>query len=603
MSVMNRLSRARISRFITAMLMLGLPVSTASLLASSSADSAPSAVDHAAEPPPPIEEAAEQTAPAPGLPTRPTVIVYVNPGGADTNAGTQVAPVRTIQRAIELANRANQTGSDAVVSVGAGLYREAVTINALNTTRTLTIEGTGAGTVLTGADDWSSGWTLQLDGSYVHDWPYRWGMKAIPSGWDSYWNWDGNGVKRDVLRRSEMVYVDGRPLRGVLSADRLAEPGTFYVDETASRLQLRLPEDVRVWGAMIEVGVRRTPLRVNGRNNVVLRDLTIARNQGALQDAAVQLANARNVTLERIRVQWAAATGLASASITGFSITDSVFADNGIYGHSDHRSRDVLVQETEVSRNNWRGWPAELKGFDTVYKWSETRDVTIRRARILDNLGHGIWFDGDNQRVTVEDSFVARNGRDRIGRGIFLEINGGPITIRGNRICDNAEGGVVDGRSNNVTVSANEIANNGSYQMEFTGSNTPVRVTDWVTGQPYTVDTSFWTIVDNVIKGVPLASGAIPAECYPGPCGWLVWAPDTDHYRQIAATLTADRNVYFHSNGTRSFRVPDDYGRAVTLSDWRNLMSGIKANEASSTFSDPGALSCTQQALGAPAVR
>ena len=545
---------------------------------------------------------------APGVagqstPSRPTTIVYVSTGGLDTNAGTQIAPVRTIQRGVDLANRANLTGSDAVVAVGAGTYRESVTINGLNTTNTLTIEGTDTSTVLTGTDDWSTGWTLQLDGSYVHDWPYRWGTKAIPPGWDSYWNWDQNGFKRNVLRRSEMVYVDGRPLRGVLSRDELAVPGTFYVDESGSRLHLRLPDDVRVWGALIEVGIRKTPLRIVGRNNVVVRDLTIARNQGALQDAAVQLANLRNLTLDRVRVNWTAATGVGSASISGFLVFDSVFADNGIYGHSDYRSRDVLVEDTEVARNNWRGWAAELKGFDTVYKWSETRDVTIRRARIVDNLGHGIWFDGDNQRATVEDSFVARNGRDRIGRGIFLEINGGPITIRRNRICDNAEGGVVDGRSNNVTVSANEISNNSSYQIEFTGSDAPVQIVDWVTGQPYTVNTSYWTIVDNVVKGTALASGVTPAECFPGPCGWLVWAPDADHYRQIAATLTADRNVYFHALGTQSFRVPDAYGRAVTLSGWQALMSVSKSNEANSTFADPGTLSCTQQPLQNPPPR
>jgi hypothetical protein len=550
------------------------------------------------EPVAPVQGGPGQSTPA-GLAaaSRPTVVIYVSGNGVDANGGTQLAPVRTIQRGVDLANRANVAGSDAVIAVAGGIYREAVTIAAVNSTNTLTIEGTGTNTVLTGADDWSSGWTLQLDGSYVHDWPYRWGVKPIPSGWESYWNWDQNAVKRDILRRSEMVYVDGRPLQGVLSLDQLAAPGTFYVDERASRLYMRLPDDARVWGALIEVGIRKTPLRIAGRNNVVLRDLTIARNQGAIQDAAVQASNLQNLTLERVRVHWAAATGLGTASVAGLSIVDSVFSDNGIYGHSDYRSRGAVVEDSEVARNNWRGWPAELKGFDTVYKWSETRDVTIRRARIIDNLGHGIWFDGDNQRVTVEDSFVARNGRDRIGRGIFLEINGGPITIQRNRICDNGEGGVVDGRSNNVTVSRNEISNNGSYQIEFTGSDVPVTITDSVTGQPYTVDTSYWTIVDNVIKGGPLASGAIPAECYPGPCGWLVWTPDADHYRQIAATLVADRNVYYHSLGTESFRVPDAYGRAVTLSGWRTLVSGIRANEANSTFSDPGALSCTQQVV------
>ena len=380
----------------------------------------------------------------------------------------------------------------------------------------------------------------------------------------------------------------------MLSLSQLSTPGTFYVDERTAKLHMRLPEGARAWASLIEVGIRRTPLTVAGRNNVILRDFTIARNQGALQDAAVQIVNLQNLTLDGIRVQWAAATGLGSASIIGLSITNSIFADNGISGHSDYRSRNVTVEDSEVSRNNWRGWAAEHKGFDSVYKWSETRDVTIRRARVVDNLGHGIWFDGDNQRVTVQDSFIARNGRGRTGRGIFLEINGGPITIQGNRICDNAEGGVVDGRSDNVSVLANEISNNGSYQIEFTGSETPLTVTDWVTKRPYSVSTSNWRISNNVIKGSPLPSGETPNECYPGPCGWLIWTPNADHYSHIAATLTADGNHYFHTSVSRSFRVPDANGRALTFAEWRSSMSGTKANETNSTFSDPGVLSCTQ---------
>ena len=94
----------------------------------------------------------------------------------------------------------------------------------LNTTKSLTLQGAGDSTVLTGADDWSTGWTGKADGSYVHAWPYKWGMKPIPNGWGDYWNWDGNGYKRDILRRSEMVYVNGSPLRGVLTRRNCPRP-------------------------------------------------------------------------------------------------------------------------------------------------------------------------------------------------------------------------------------------------------------------------------------------------------------------------------------------------------------------------------------------
>ena len=99
--------------------------------------------------------------------------IHVSPAGSDTNMGTQPSPVQTIQRGIELANRANTIGIDAVVLIGPGIYREAVVIGPLSTNNgqvrrrdageaALTLEGAGAGTILTGADNWSTGWTRQL---------------------------------------------------------------------------------------------------------------------------------------------------------------------------------------------------------------------------------------------------------------------------------------------------------------------------------------------------------------------------------------------------------------------------------------------------------
>src|SRR4029453_5618421 len=150
------------------------------------------------------------------------------------------------------------------------------------------------------------------DGSYVHAWPYRWGMKPIPNGWGEYWNWDGNGYKRDVLRRSEMVYVNGAGLRGVLTLAELSAAGTFYVDEANGALYMRLPSGVGI-GSLIEVGTRLTPLAITGRHNVTVRNLAVMRNRGPVQDTAFHTANVRNLTLDGVTVRWTAYTGLAHA--------------------------------------------------------------------------------------------------------------------------------------------------------------------------------------------------------------------------------------------------------------------------------------------------
>ena len=177
------------------------------------------------------------------------------------------------------------------------------------------------------------------------------------------------------------------------------------------------------------------------------------------------------------------------------------------------------MEDSEVARNNWRGYAVGHQGFDTVFKWGGSRDGVIRRSRFFDNLGGGIWFDGDNQRMLVEDSFSARNKT----HGVFAEANGGPITVRRSKVCENGTDGMMNSRSNNVTLDANQLFNNGYWQIATTGNDTPLTVTDWQTGQTYVADARNWTITNNTVVGRPLASGAVPSACYPGPCGWTVW--------------------------------------------------------------------------------
>jgi hypothetical protein len=490
---------------------------------------------------------------------------------------------------VQLANQANAAGQPSRVLIAAGVYRESVTLDAGQKTDALMIlEGAGPTTVLTGADDWTTGWTAQPDGSLVHQWPYRWGMKPIPNGWGGYWNWDGNGYKRDILRRSEMVYVNGAPLRGVLTLGELATAGTFYVDESTGRLHMRLPGGISLSGASIEVGVRVTPLTIAGRRNLTLRNFAVMRSRGAVQDSAIAITNSQNVVIEDFQMRWGAFGGLAASTITGLQIRRSIIADNGVKGLAAAKIQTGLMEDSEVARNNWRGWPVEHKGWDSVQKWTMTRDVVIRRSRFVDNWGHGLWFDTDNQRTRVEDIFSARNHM----RGVYFEANGGPITIQRSRMCSNATAGVTDARSNKISVLNNEIFDNGYYQIEFTGQSAAFSVTDFLTGQAYTVSSSDWTITGNKVKGGP-QTGTLPSECWPGPCGWTIWVANSEQYSYVARTLTADNNQWYHSSATNSFRVPPTYGTAVNSSTFKTLMSTVKPNEVNSSWGNPGPLSCT----------
>src|SRR6185436_3647282 len=167
------------------------------------------------------------------------VTYYVSTLGADSNAGTLASPVRTIQRAVNLASLANSNGQTTKVSIAAGVYRESVLLDAVQTNSAAMIIEGAPGTVLSGADVWSSGWTAIGNNSYTHAWPYRWGAKPIPTGWEWYWNNDGKGFIRNRILRSEMVLVNDQPFGARLSASELV-PGTFYVDETNGQITVKL---------------------------------------------------------------------------------------------------------------------------------------------------------------------------------------------------------------------------------------------------------------------------------------------------------------------------------------------------------------------------
>jgi hypothetical protein len=491
---------------------------------------------------------------------------YVSTSGSDANWGTQGSPVRTIQRGVNLANQANAAGQDAKVIVAAGVYREAVDLGGQKTDRYLIIEGAGPTTILTGADLWSTGWTMQSDGSIMHNWPYNWGMKPIPNGWGSYWTSGGNGPLRDTLRRSETVYVNGNPLRVVLSRSAMVA-GTFYVDETADRLYVRLPSGVSQSTASIEVGTRLLEVKIHGRRNVTLRKFAVMRNRGAVQDIGFQITNSRNITLEDMTLRWFAYGGLATAYNTTLRFRRVSIIDNGVMALSQLRDIDTLIEYSDISRNNWRGWAAMHRGWDTVLKWGGIRDGIVRRTKFVSNWGNGFYADQDNKRLTVEYSLMASN----YSKGVSLEKNQGPIVINGNRICNNLEGGMVDVQSDRVTVKNNQIFGN-KWNLMFSGYYAGQTFPDWQTGTSYTAHSLYWTITGNTVVGN-------------GTDGWLFW--HTDYLAPGAwadtrnSMISLDYNTWYHSARTTAFKLPQGSSTFTTFrTDAQRANSAFESHSA-----------------------
>ena len=209
----------------------------------------------------------------------------------------------------------------------------------------------------------------------------------------------------------------------------------------------------------------------------------------------------------------------------------------------------------------------------------------------VDNYGHGLWFDGDNQRVVIDSVFSARNKM----RGLFVELNLGPITVKDSKLCENGFEGVANARSNNLTLSYNQIFDNKYWQIIATGSATPLHDQELAdrpvlpgglakTGRSRT--TSF--AANRSPEGTRPPTSATRARAG-GSSGRLM----TTSIPTVASTLTSDYNQWYHSGTTKSFRVPSAQGSAVDFATFRTLMSKVKSNDAHSTWSNSTALSCT----------
>jgi len=508
--------------------------------------------------------------------------VYVGTSGLDTNPGTQSSPVRTIQRGVVLANQLVASGVDARVLVAAGTYRETVTLGSQSGGGRLTIEGAGATTTfLTGADDISTGWVSLGDGTYTHSWTNNWGFKALPSGWSWFWGTSSNPDK-DSLRRYEVMFFNGSPLLPTLDPSRLA-PGKFYVDEANDKIRLYPPPASTMSGASIEIGMRNLVLSMVGRNHVTLKNLTIQRSRGAVQDAMVSVQSSADVVFDGIVVKHAAYNAIGGMG-PGLRIVNSTLTANGVNAYSDYRTTGLWIENTVISNNNWRAPAVDLYGWDSVFKIFQGRGATMKRVSWVNNTGNGLWLDSDNANIVVENCLM----KDNFSKGVSLEKNQGPITLRNNRICGNGAG-LNDAQSDNVTLEGNQIFDNTDFNFAIGGNYAGQTWTIYDTNQSYTGRTLNWSVTGNTITGSGTGSYATGG-------GWLFWHTDYNAPGAWATTRDSfrafDNNTWAHTQKAAPFMLP---GGAKSFAQWKSdLQLADPTFESHSTYSTTSpALSCT----------
>jgi hypothetical protein len=482
-----------------------------------------------------------------------------HPGASDTNAGDTRRPVKTIQRALLLADGYNARNIPVRVSIHPGTYRESLAIeaNGGTTSAPLAVEGTADGVVVSGSDVWT-GWTGGRDGIYMHPWSERWGLAPLPDGWEG----QAEYLERNpVIRRREMVFVDGRSLLQVMSADELrSTENSFFVSEDQGQLLLHVPPSTDVAKTDVEVAIRPHLLQVAARQNITIEKVTFQHAATPMSGPAVSFADSSNITVTRSDFVWNSWMGLGLSYDDDVTIRGVRANHNGAGGITGSRTRGLLIVGSQTSYNDWRGargWNAgdhslaidpNFIDFATGQKFSRLRDSTFRDLRSNDNLSGGIWLDHDNANVMFDHVVLSGN----LTHGLMVEASQGPISVVDSEICGN-ETGILSNNASNVRVTGNVLAGNLLAQLFIAGANGPRPVVEFDTGRHIEVKTEDWVVQGN---DVAVDDGQLVTSTY---LSGDLWSAYVD-------TLRSDHNRYSVPASTDVFGVP---GNTVDLNEWR----------------------------------
>jgi len=215
----------------------------------------------------------------------------------------------------------------------------------------------------------------------------------------------------------DAVFYDDQPLWRVMTKDELG-PGKVYIDSANDRVYLADdPQDRKVEMA---TSARALISAKTGVVSVTIQGLIIEKFANAGGEAALEAGADWTILNNEIRFNHGIGLG------NGKVIRGNFVHHNGELGMGGGAgSTGVVVEENEISFNNTAGFDWSMEGGAT--KWFDTTRLTLRGNYVHDNIGPGLWTDGDNIYTTYENNHTRNNA----GPGIFHEL-GFDAVIRNN---------------------------------------------------------------------------------------------------------------------------------------------------------------------------
>ena len=135
----------------------------------------------------------------------------------------------------------------------------------------------------------------------------------------------------------------------------------------------------------------------------------------------------------------------------------------------------VIIEDSEIAFNNTRSLPTDFDAGGTKFS-AGTDGMIVRRNRVHDNYGSGLWWDTNSRNAKVYGNRIY----DNRNWGIMYELSLGGTKIHDNTLTGNGIGGTEDWHDNVqllVASSDGSVGGNGGieiYQNRISGSAYPL---------------------------------------------------------------------------------------------------------------------------------
>lgn len=520
---------------------------------------------------------------------------YVSPDGDDNAPGTSASPLRTIQKAANLAMPGD------TVFVYEGIYRERVAPPRGGTAgNEIVYKGEpGKNVIIKGSDIWSPTWlnefgniyyavpgdTMFNDDSYVDDKnPFNVAVSSTPFGLNGKPEYDrGYGGDPNLILSIGQVFVDGKLYvqKGYLSQTTNTSESWYY-DRTSGAIYIHFP-DGNPSRHVVEISTRRRIFAPHLRQlgyivvegfimehcgNQYPTNFWEAEHPEYQQAGAIGTRSGHHWVIKNNVIRFANGVGIdfgneGNSSVdlekgdngpaTGakYHVIDSNYiTDNGGAGTAAYNPSYITFTNNVVERNNNLHFTGKKRWESAGVKMHDPDNSIISNNLIRNNFGKwGLWLDqgsGDNTRV---------HGNLIIGHevGFDLEIGSSQVDkmIFDNNILINNETAIGSRESGGITAMHNLIIGSDEYGTHNTITKT--RVGTWSSNNLHYFNNIF---LDNKVH---------VDVCPP------------DYYRSTDRQF--DFNIYEADSSEKKFKIYDLSPGSFDFTSWQNVWKSYNAGK------------------------